>query len=133
MIIYHLVFVVVYHPNQLFRIWTYHLIQSAIGLVRRVRSRYTARRACSARRGGLGLLGRKSRNTEAPHFDYLFFATKVAEAIDAVSQLWSKGISFMLQAVIVMPEWTRHPLLAQRGRTWSPDREMPRMPVQGRS
>jgi len=65
-----------------------------------------------------------AHNTKAPRFNSLF-ATEGAEAVDAFSQSWSEGISFVLhnfnqlgrvldhverddaEAVIVMPEWTR--------------------------
>ena len=67
-----------------------------------------------------------AHNTKAPRFNSLL-ATEGAEAVDAFSQSWSEGISFVLhnfnqlgrvldhderddaEAVIVMPEWTRRP------------------------
>ena len=67
-----------------------------------------------------------AHNAKAPRFDSLF-ATEGAEAVDAFSQSWSEGISFVLhnfnqlgrvldhverddaEAVIVIPEWTRRP------------------------
>ena len=67
-----------------------------------------------------------AHNAKAPRFDSLF-ATEGAEAVDASSQSWSEGISFVLhnfnqlgrvldhverddaEALIFMPEWTRRP------------------------
>ena len=67
-----------------------------------------------------------AHNKKTPRFNSLF-ATEGTEAVDAFSQSWSEGISFVLhnfnqldrvldhverddaEAVIVMPEWTRRP------------------------